>query len=238
MKRIRNSLLFLLLAGGIAFISCNKHPTWDTNILAPIINVSMSVNDLVKGGSVKTNPADSSVTIVFSDSLYTMNTDSLFRLPDTTIVNSLKLPIATTYTINPGQQIYPPTTTTSNYGVSSVQLKKVIVKSGFVKFEAQSRVSGITDFNYSVPAATLSGNPLNITIKVPAGTPAKPGDTTVVYPLDNYVLDFTGPSHNSYNLLSTIMSGVLDPGAPITIVNQSDSITIKATFYSVIPYYG
>ncbi|HTB07892.1 MAG TPA: hypothetical protein VK806_13150 [Bacteroidia bacterium] len=234
MRRIGAIFLFLL-TGSIVIISCKKNPTWDTNILAPIINASMSVNDLVKGTSVKTNP-DSSVTIVFSDSLYTLNMDSLLKIPDTSISNGLVMPLTTT--INPGSTIYPTQTTNTNYGVSSVQLKEAIIQSGFVKIEAMSTVPGKTDFTYSVPGATLAGNPLNISIQVPAGTGSNPGDTIIIRQLNNYKIDFTGPSHNSYNLLSTTISGILDPSDNPTVVNAGDSIHIKTTFYSIIPYYG
>jgi len=234
MKKTRY-ILFLLVTAIAVFVACNKRtPTWDTQILAPIVNTSMSVNNLVTGTTVKANP-DSSVTIVYSDSLYTLNQDSLFRIPDTTVLFAFPSPITTT--VSPGGTIYS-STTTSKYGVSSVQLTEAIIKSGFVKFEVISHVHGLTDFSYTAPGATLSGNPLSFTMKVPAATGTSPGIDSIILPLDGYKIDFTGPSHNSYNLLTTIVNGILDPSAPPTVVNAGDSLIVRTTFYSLVPYYG
>src|SRR6185312_8720604 len=126
MKSVKRIAIIITLLPAIYLSSCRKsnQATWDTQILAPLVKTTLSVNNLVTTGAVNSNPADSSITLVFSDSLYNVNTDSLFRIPDTTIPYSY--PILAGITATPGQVLLSDSTS-NPYGVGSgVQMKKAI----------------------------------------------------------------------------------------------------------------
>lgn len=86
-------LLLLMLS------SCRRdsNTNWNTDILAPLATTTLSISNLVRDSVLHTNP-DSSVSIVFSNNVYTLNlADQFIHIPDTSIgqkftVDSLVLP--------------------------------------------------------------------------------------------------------------------------------------------------
>ena len=91
------SLLYLLLSS-LALVSCikDKKTTWDTEMLAPIVKSELSVSDLLTSDYISSNP-DSTLKLVYSSDLFSMNTDSFVELPDSTFevgasLQSLELP--------------------------------------------------------------------------------------------------------------------------------------------------
>jgi hypothetical protein len=50
----------------------------------------MNINDILVDSLTKVNP-DSSISVVYEDSLYELTLDSIFRLPDTTVMRTVKL---------------------------------------------------------------------------------------------------------------------------------------------------
>jgi len=233
-------ILFLVIVG---IVSCRKNsgPSWDTQILAPLIKTTLSINNIVTGVNTVNN-SDSSVTLVLHDSLYSLNLDSLLRIPDTTLANvygDIPFPIA----VSPGQSILPTgIDSVTNYHIGSANLTKAIIRSGYVKFKVKSTILAVTDFSYVVPSAKLNGQPLTIKLTVPAavqnGNSRIKGVDSVILPLDNYNVDFTGPMHNAYNTIITRLTGILDPNAQNYTLNYLDSVIITATFYSIVPEYG
>jgi hypothetical protein len=244
MVRKKRASIILLVLCMACILSCRKNsgPSWDTQILAPLIKTSLSINNLVTNTSLNVNHADSSVTLVYSDSLYSLSLDSLLKLHDTTLVNVFGGVGSFTFTVNGGNSILPLSTTAdsvSTYNTGSAQLTKAILQSGEIELEVISYVPGLTDYTYTVPSATLNGKPLTLTVKVPAANGNSPGKKdTVVTSLNGYVVDFTGPQHNGYNDIVTRLRGILDPSVSSLVVNSADSIIIKATFHNVTPYYG
>ncbi len=239
MNRGKRALILILLFCLVSIFACRKStPTWDTQILAPLVKTSLSINNLVTNTSVKVNPADSFVTLVYSDSLYSLNMDSLLKIPDTTLVN--QIPSAPTTVLPGGALPLPAPTGPTQYKTGSVELTNAIIKSGYVKVSVSSYLTQPTDYTYSVPSATLGGNPLNVVVKVPAGNATTPATKDTFYDLSGYTVDFTGPMHNGNNLITTSISGIVDPSGGTLVISafNPNGVTITATFYNIIPYYG
>jgi len=94
--------IFLIISSFFV-ISCikDKKTTWDTEVLAPIVKSKLTVQDLLKSDIGDTLP-DGSLQLVYSSDLFSMNTDSFVKLPDSAfeIGASLKTLELPTYTIN------------------------------------------------------------------------------------------------------------------------------------------
>ncbi|HYV93368.1 MAG TPA: hypothetical protein VE978_16470 [Chitinophagales bacterium] len=77
------------VAGALIFSSCRKqiatHPSWDAQLLTPLLKSSLTLDDLLADSVLQTN-ADNSVSIVLRNKLYGASlTDLAIKIPDTTI---------------------------------------------------------------------------------------------------------------------------------------------------------
>lgn len=87
--------LTILVIALLSFSSCKKklasHASWDTEVLAPLIQTTLTLDDLLADSLLETN-ADHSVSLVFSNQLYhTTLSEATFQIPDTTIKVSFSL---------------------------------------------------------------------------------------------------------------------------------------------------
>ena len=76
MQRIPLSVCLLV---SILLFSCRKvmeKPSWDTELLAPLVDASMNINNILPDSILMANP-DSSMKIVFNNDLYKIDIDSL-----------------------------------------------------------------------------------------------------------------------------------------------------------------
>ena len=102
MKKIDLIILILLST----LFSC-KHelekPSWDVNLLAPLIKSTLSIENIVGDSSVQVNP-DSTISIVYRTNLYQFSLDSLIAIPDTNIIKVSKLD---SLTLSTQSVVYP-----------------------------------------------------------------------------------------------------------------------------------
>lgn len=231
--------LFLLFIAPILFSSCRKEmekASWDTDILTPLINASMTINNILPDSILQANP-DSSLKIVFNNDLYKIDMDTLFNIGDTTVRNGYALPFATT--LNPGQVIPFPSSTSTTYSLPGIELKTVIIKSGFVSFKVKSEIREVTTYVYSIPCATLSGVAFSKPITVPARAGTTPGIYNQTFDLTGYTIDLTGPAGTQINTIYTSLTAQVSGAALDTVlVTPSDSLIIDNTFFDIIPYYA
>ncbi len=230
--RIKISIVLLLLAVcGTVFISCRKNgqPSWDTQILAPIVNANLSINDLVTSNYIKSNPADSSVSLVYTDSLYNIN---VITIPNYDTLFNYISPFSTT--VNPGHPIVPGIPKTTTYSTGTAHLKKAVIQSGYINLYIINALNQTTDYFYTVTSATLNGNPLRVYLSVPPNT-----KKTFQASLAGYTVDFTGPAHNSYNQVTTNFQVDLDSSAGPLAITPGDTLGYaNISFTNVIPYYA
>lgn len=232
--------LLLLLIAPILFSSCRKEmekASWDTDILTPLINASMTINNILPDSILQANP-DSSLKIVFNNDLYKIDMDTLFNIGDTTVHNGYALPFSTT--LNPGQIIPFPSSTSTTYSLPGIELKTVIIKSGFVTFKVKSEIREVTTYVYSIPCATDAlGNAFSKNITVPARVGTTPGVFNQTYDLTGYTIDLTGPAGTQINTIYTGLTAQVSGAALDTVlVTPADSLIIDNTFFDIIPYYA
>ncbi|MCC6837250.1 MAG: hypothetical protein IT234_01815, partial [Bacteroidia bacterium] len=231
-------VILLLSILTITFFSCRKElekPSWDTQILAPLVNASMNINNLLPDSILQAN-ADSSMKIVFRNDIFNLSMDTLFQIPDTIIKNGYNIPLSTT--LNPGQTVLNNVTTETTYQIQDAQLRTATIKSGFVNYKIKSKIHEITDFVYSIPCAKKNGIPFSINVSVPAAVGSTPGVYNQTFDLSGYVIDLTGIANNKVNTIYTSLTASISPlGQPVAIV-PSDSLIIENKFYDVIPYYA
>ena len=237
---MRKYFLFIFLSTALLFSSCRKEmekASWDMDILAPLIDASMNINNILPDSILQANP-DSSMKIVFNNDLYKIDIDTLFNIGDTTVHNGYALPFASD--LNPGQVIPFPSTSSTTYTLPGIELRTIIVKSGFVTFKVKSKIREATKFTYTMPCATdAAGNPFTFVANVPAKVGTTPGVYSQTFNLAGYKIDLTGPAGTQINTIYTSLLGEISSSASDTVrVYPADSLIIDNTFYDMIPYYA
>jgi hypothetical protein len=211
-------------------------PSWDTEILAPLVNASLDINNLLPDSVLQAN-ADSSLKIVYNNDIYNLNIDSLFVIPDTTIHNSYGIPF--NFNFSPGQVVINNNVAETTYELGEAELRTIIIKSGFVKYSVKSRIKEVTNFVYSIPCAKLGGVPFAINVTVPAAVGPVEGVYNQVFDLSGYTIDLTGIANNKVNTIYTSLTASISPSAASSVlVANTDSMIIENTFYDIIPYYA
>jgi len=224
--KIKVYILFFLLA--ISFFACKKdlkRPNWDVNLLAPLINTSLTINDLLPDSVLQTN-ADTSLKLVYNTNILDINMDSLFKIPDTTIANIYNIPV--TSVANPGSNFYSDNKNIKLNVSNGVELNKARIESGFIEIEVFSDIKEKIVVKYTIPSATLNGDTLVVNELIPAATSSQQGYLKKIIDISGYDLDLTGTSGSAVNTFITRANGIIDSNAtgPVTLV-AGDQIIIN-----------
>jgi hypothetical protein len=228
--------LFLIIITAL-FFSCKKNfdaPSWDIEVLAPLVNTSLTLNDLLKDSLLETN-ADGSLQMVYQSDLIDIDVDSLFKIPDTTIVEEFVVPL--TSVVNPGSTFYSNDEEKELSISNGIELNYAQIESGFIDLEVFSEVKERVVVTLKILSASLNGDTLFIADTIEAATTSAPGYFSTSFDISNYELDLTGINHNSTNTLVTKAVASLHPNAFFVQVNSGDKIIFNYKFRDVVPYY-
>ncbi len=222
----------------VLIISCRKEMEkahWDTELLAPLINTSLSINNILPDSILQTTP-DSSLKIVYQNDIFNLSLDTLFAIPDTILKKGYNIPL--NITLQPGQVVFSNNISETTYNLKDVKLRKVIIKSGFVKYVIKSKIHEVTDFTYSIPCAKLNGVPFSINVSVPAALGNTSGIYSNTYDLSGYEFTLTGKNNNKVNTIYTSLTALISPSGSPVAVTPADSLIIENSFSDIIPYYA
>jgi len=225
---LKNSFVSCLVLTVFVYCSCKKssdQPSWDVDVLAPLIKSNLTINNLVTDSLLKSNP-DSSVNIVYTTNLITFSADTLAKVPDTTL--------SAGFLVNPnyqgGDTIFKQTAET-DFKLGSIQLKKALLKSELIQINMQNVFDSTIVFNYKIPGATLNNKPFNITDSIlPDSTYNKS------FSLAGYTLDLTGLNHASSNALVTATAIFISKKVKSTSASKPYMV-ITNTIYNTQPAY-
>ena len=235
---MNKKIIFVILLFSSFFFSCRKElekVSWDAQFLAPLVNTSLDIKNLLTGTFIQAN-ADSSLKIVYQNDIYKLSMDTLFKIPDTTVLQPYTVPIQLTF--NPGDAVINNSLSETTYNLHNVQLRTTTVKSGTILYTIKSLIKEVTTFKYSIPCAKLNGVPFSINITVPAAVGNIPGIYSQSFDMSGYVIDLTGINNNKINTIySSLTASVSQLGQPV-LVNPADSLIIKNTFHNFIPDYA
>lgn len=209
---MKNKLaLLFFLSLGIIWSSCKRDPNqprWNTNILTPIVNSTLTLNNLVADSLIHVN-ADSTVSLVYKNPIYTYYLDSLFTIPDTTLP-------ATSYglsSLSLGNQ-------SINYNISLGQLLTAAGYGAILGFinhtmDTIPAVSNNTVTSYHINADTIFQSMIlisgNMTITITNGFPI---------PMDSVgfsLADSSNPTHPFFSHMFNVIP-------PFSTVSYTQSI--------------
>lgn len=237
MKSIKK--LFLPAVVMLALVvSCRREsPSWDVDVLAPLVKSTLTIHNIIPDSLPQTNP-DNSLDIVYKTGLYSFNTDTLFNVPDTSLIDKYVSPLQGT--IGPGQYIVPVTSEIIDFTNGVAQLKKIALKEGKMTLSFVSSIKEKVLVTYQLPGLfDPSGKSFDTTVTVAKATASAPGTFTGIFDLSNYMIDLTGANGSSVNKLEIKYSSKIDPlaSAP-ALIEAGDSVIITNSFNDIIVKYA
>jgi hypothetical protein len=223
----------------ILLFSCHKDPgkaSWDVSVMAPLINTSLGLDNLLADSLLQVNP-DTSLKIVYNNTLYSVSVDSLINVPNTISQQAFGSPTSFNTGIAPGTTLLNQTNDNS-LALGSAQVTKIIIKSGYIDLKIKNTLRGKMLCTYQIPYATLGGSPFSITRLVPAGTLSSPSTYTEKVDISGYSLNLTGQTGNSYNTITSQILAMTDPNGGIDTILKYDSLKILASFEGLVIDYA
>lgn len=227
----------LILA--ISLAGCRKEPTgpsWDVDLLAPVLHASLTIGDLVGDSLVATDP-DGRVTLVYSNDLFNVDKEELLRAPDTTFTYPWALPIPGPVQIPAGVGLLN-SDETHHFDLDDVQLRHLVLREGTLELEVRNKVASTVLGSFSLPGATFSDGTSQLAATVGAGSQAQPAVALQYKDLAGTTMDLRGPQQNSTNTMRMLVSVVLDPAGNGASVTNLDSVNSRIRYSGLVPAYA
>lgn len=229
-------LLFFTIILLFFFGSCNKErpkPSWNTDMLLPLLNDTITITDFISDTLLAGNP-DSSLTFVFNRKLYEVDGDSVVTIPDTVFYweFSFFFPI----TVEPGQLILDEHFDQMLDFDFGIELENAIMHSGEIRFEMENQSDGDMLSDFTINSAI---SPEGDTFALYNQPIPKNGLYSSVSDFSGYKLDFTGENGGVYNTFNFNLRFWVDPNEPDPIqFTQADTFKFYVHFTNVVLDYA
>jgi len=228
-------ILFLIVA--LFGQGCKEdigNSSWDVNLLAPVIRTSLNVGDLLND-TILTNDADGKLRLLIEQDLFDLPFDSILRIPDTSIVKPISLPVNITATPGFTTPVFQDITL---YELDGKSIKLVRVRAGNLNVKFTNQLETEVRFDYSVQSAPLGGVPISISEWLDANS-GNAETRSIDIDLAGYTFDLRGPNGTGFNQLVSEYSLTTDPkGSTIEIVSMSPLFDLEYTFSDISLEYG
>lgn len=217
--------------------SCRKsNPSWDVDVLAPLIKSTLTINNLLPDSIIHENP-DNSLEIVYSASLSSFSTQNIFTLPNYGFDTSYKAPVAAA--LLGGSAVTSTSVQNVEVLAGNVELSHGTMLDGHMTLSITSSIKGKLDFTFNVPSLTgPSGSFFHAIVTIPAGNSSSPGTYSGIFDLADYKIDFTGPSGTSVNTLMVDYAIAIDASEDTVHIAVGDSVLLSYSFIDLIPAYA
>ena len=232
-------LIFTGILFSLLLSACRKEtpsPYWETDLLVPLFKSEMTIGNIIPDSLITSNP-DNSLNLSYNSTFYSLTMDSLFQIPDTTVVDSFLLLVGS-INLNPGDAFIN-STVEEQYQINNVELVRAIVRSGYIDALIRNTIPKRLKVTFSMPYATKNSQPFTRTVIVPAAVGPNPGWFTDTFRLDGYDIDLRGPTMNSYNTFVYNVIGVIDPTevGMVTVVPPQGAL-MSMSFVDLVPQFA
>ena len=235
---MKSSKFHLLLFGWLLVtFACKKEndrPQWDVNILGPIANVSLGLNNLISDTIV--HPDGTGLLQVLYDTTFSpVKLDSLYQLNDTTISTIVRFP-GFPATLQPGI-----TFVSNNNNITltpgDVELKQSKIKSGFIRITIKNTVKSKVNFVYTIPKAKKNGIPFSIQTIVDSGSISDPKYFTQDYDFSGYDIDMTGANGSLVNAIYNNVNATSAGNVQFDVSANDTMVNLQSTLIALKPSY-
>ncbi|MDX9752041.1 MAG: hypothetical protein RBT71_13255 [Flavobacteriales bacterium] len=223
----------------LVFAGCRKEPggpSWDVDLLAPVLHASMTIGDLVGDSLVATDP-DGQVSLLYVSELFAVDKAELLEAPDTVFAYPWALPVPGPVQIPAGVGLLN-SDEVHQFDLDDVQLRHLVLREGMLELDVRNMVASPVVGTFDLPGATFADGTSQITATVGPGSPAQPATETRFKDLAGTVMDLRGPQLNTTNTLRMVVSVVLDPTGEGASVTALDSVNSLVRYSGLVPQYA
>lgn len=214
--------------------SCRKTASWDTNWVAPLINDTLDLSNLVNDSTLDVSGGFYNVNL--KRTILDVGVGDFVAIPDTTIEQDLTLTFPSV-TVPPGTQ-FVDAVEENTFDLQDLELKKIILKNGVIDLEIENPIQEQVKLDLEFPGVTKNNVILTKTYIVPAAIGTTPGVLKRTIDMSDYSIDLTGENGNSFNILqSKVTVSTLSTANPVVVTNQDHTI-VKAKFKNVVLKYA
>ncbi|MCD4735320.1 MAG: hypothetical protein K8R53_04715 [Bacteroidales bacterium] len=233
---IKSAKFFFLILMTLGLIfSCQKerpHPSWDVEMLIPLVSDTVTVSDLINDTLYIENP-DHSLSFIFDQHLYDISVDTLVMLPDTIFYWNFNIPLPVT--LDPGQVVFD-----FNYDHPlevdyGVKFEWAHMHSGDIEIEVVNQAPGAIVVEYGINSALdLNNEPFFI-----SGIVQPDEAKSERYDFSGYKVDFRGENYDTVNTMYSYIGISISPDEPAPVqVTPEDTFLIKVTFEDIVLEYA
>ncbi len=226
-----------LLTAALLATGCQKEEPakWDIDVLGPLVNTSFTISDIVPDSMLIVN--EGAITLLYRNELFALRLDTVIDQPDTSFFYKYALPFPGPITFTAGTTPLDQNDVT-NFDLDDVQLRTLILRSGFLDLEMKNMVGSTVLGHFGLPGASLPDGPPALNVTVGPGSPAQPAMAFASKDLSGAFFDLRGPGFDQVNTLATQLSVQLDPNGSGATVTDQDSIIAIATYRDLVPQYA
>lgn len=123
------------------------------------------------------------------------------------------------------------------YDLKGPQITYMKLKSGTITVETSSRLKDTLYINYSLPGATIKGEPLQIKRVVPPSSGTGASVIKESFSVAGYEIDLTGKNKDSFNTFYNTLTVRIDSSGKLEKLSLGDSISIKYSMKGIVPEY-
>lgn len=225
----------LLLVLFTLLFSCRKPVSvnWDVDLSIPLVNADLDIKNFF-GDTLVSSDEAGLLHLKFNREVYALKLDTLFQLPDTSIINSFTfqtIPI----TLYPGQTFtfFPPTELEFDFGSGDAALRRFDVHSGLLSMTFSNDLTEALDLLYIIPNAKKNGVPLTISVTIPPGQ----NSITQEQDLKGYQLDLRGLDGTKYNTISQAYTLSVNPNSNTVTVTYGKGAKAELRYSKIVPEY-
>jgi hypothetical protein len=88
--KLKNALILLFCISILAFHCRKSEPSWQVDLLSPLLHSSIGLEDLIADSLIKKD-ANGELAVVFQKKLYDIRIDSIFSFYDTGVIKSYNI---------------------------------------------------------------------------------------------------------------------------------------------------
>lgn len=231
---VKYLLIFSASLVVFGFGSCRKDTSWDTDWVVPIINDTLDLQNLTNDSTLDASGSNYNVNL--KRTLFDLKLSDFVSIPDTIIAQSFTLSLPSLNV--PAGTSFINSTEEHNLALEDLELKKIILKAGFVDLNLENPISEAIQIKIELPGVTLDGVTFSQTFIAGAGSISNPTVLNKTLDISGYTLDLTGVNGGSFNRLrSKVTSSTLATGNAVIVTNQHH-INVKSKFRDVVIKYA